>query len=51
MTRLIVKARIREFAERRGIEGTGDDPAYRDLMGNIEGQVQQVLVEEGYIEQ
>lgn len=49
MDRLIVKKRIREYAERYDISGTGDDPEYCDLMNNIEGQVQTVLAEEGYL--
>jgi len=45
----IIKSRVIERAEHKGVEATGT-PEYQDLLQNIEGEVQQVLEEEGIIE-
>lgn len=46
VTRMVVKKQIKKWSDE--IEyADASDPAYCDLMSNIEGQVQTILKEEG----
>lgn len=48
--RMVVKSAIKEHAEEVDGDLQPGSPEYRDLMHNVEAQVQTVLEEEGYIE-